>query len=298
MSITLNLKNLFTLKSIILIVFISLFLNFMCLGLFMMHEVYNLVILMITILSSGLAFISIYEFNNSSLWKNMGLTKNKTFYYWTNSLITIIIFSYFSNFVMVSWTSIFINTNSMLSTWSFLPSQSTTFSLKSLTFWSMYLYQILIISLLTFAMLFGLKQIFKTKKSQMIFILVLILFVIPLGGSINNWMYSNYNYGFPTASSNGKVNQPYYEFSYIFPYYSSGQILHHTIISLVDSSTDSAFIKPADTVDPWVWMKEDTIVNSPTHDFSPWRWNIMYILPPIEIITFIIIGSIIDKRNY
>ena len=98
----LNLKKIYTIKNCILFLFITLLLNLLCVGLFLLYSIFNEFVLLITIFGSGLVFSEVYSTKNTTINKNINLTKIKNYNFYLNIFLTMLIFSFSINFLLIT----------------------------------------------------------------------------------------------------------------------------------------------------------------------------------------------------
>lgn len=168
---------------------------------------------------------------------------------------------------------------------------------------SIYFYQIFISVALLFSISFALRNFLTTQKSYFTFVLIIIIFAIIFGGTINNFWYSGTDLvGYPSgyqvpwfAGDTALFSTETYYLQFLFPWYAPGQLIFFQINHVNSWITNLNFHPNSQSA--WFWFSNDlkNVETVKGYLINPIQWNILYIFPLIEIIVFGIIGLIIKK---
>lgn len=295
------LKNVFSFKNVWFFILVCVSLPILTITLFPLQILLNIIILFTVILIGGIIFNSTYKFRKSSLFPMLSYNTNFKIIYYLQVLFIMMISTFFCFHLIVFLLYIFNTFNLLLYSFPWQSSQQTFdfFSLKEgFYFMSMSIYQIAISTILLFSMSFMLRRILKTEKSYMFFLFLLLIITIPWGGTINNCFgrgKSEEHFTNLLVFLYGK--EKLFTISIIFPFYAPGQILSATF---EQNLPFLAMSSNYGTVDMWHWYSsaDNAILpsfNEAKNHNPGWRWNILYVLPIVEIFAFTLIGLIIKK---
>lgn len=287
-------KNIFTKRNVMFILMVIATISFLSITIFPLAVSYNIMSLIIAILIGGIVFNSTYKFKKSTLFNNEFYSniKHKTMFY-ADIYLMIIILTIIGWFCLMFVLTIFNHFDLILYYWPWQTPPETRFYHYEI--WSLYIisvifYQLIVISTLLFSISFLTRGILTNEKSYMTMIFSFIIFSIFFGGGANSsfsigpniignqekehyWLYS----------FNG--NEALFNLSLFFPFYAPGQMIQCALYNTYYSKEMYVL---------WHWYSVNDIVYNFPENISyinpMWHWNILYILPWVEIICFTSIG--------
>lgn len=250
---------------------------------------YNIIILFLTIVISGVIFNSSYNIKESTLFNEFRSNKKFKISFYLIILYLMIVFVYLYWMAMMFILSFFNSFDLLLYYWPWenigLP-KTWHYNLWNPYLLSIVIYNILIITLIIFSLSFMTRNILTTQKSYMVLIFSLIMLSLVFGGSINNaFAY--------TANVNGEYflfsfggNEVLFDTSLLFPLYAPGQLIKAMLYNFHHYHGGNF-----ETTKLWHWSTISDGVYFPEDKTNPlWHWNILYMLPVAEIFAFSLIG--------
>ncbi len=256
---------------------------------------YPIIFLISLIPVNGSVFSTInFNLKKSTLNKNYNITKSNRWVFNISTILTMVLFSFvIFNFIYV----ILIILNQfgiLLSAWRQYPDSSIINSkfndLTNIGIYSLTLYTVIIISLITFSISFFISHFISSQKTYFMFILTSLILAIVFGGAFNDYFYLPWDVG-AAFQNNPIFPKQIYWVTLIFPYGPSGQLLRNISrlsewrYQLDGFSTDYATYKGS----LGVW-RIITFSNTPI-------WNFTLVMPYIQIITFGSLGIVLSKRK-
>lgn len=254
-----------------------------------------------TIIPIGIIYASIsYLWRESTLYRNLLNTKNSKIGFNISILSSMFIYAMIFTIIILSLVWILNHFNLLLTSW-YVYGGSEDFSILGGWYqWGIMIYTQIINVILMFSLCF-LFQSFLTKiKTFYVLLLLLMIILFIFGGTLNNYFTDikkivppgEEAYWVPAFS---KSIFPFFLYfpSLFTPFYANGQILQ---ASLKYFSADTYVLKT------WVWLDSSTFFNgmpsSAYYDWAgPWVWNILWIMPWIQIMFFFLI-SIFKRKIY
>lgn len=263
---------------------------------------FSLIIQLSTLIPIGMVYISIsYEWRNSTLYSNLLKTRNNKILFNISIISTMMIFMFILTFITLLIVVVANQFHLILTTW-FTYGGREAFSLFGKWYqWDILLYTQIINVILMFALCFFVQSFAKSSKLLYVFLLMIMILLIIFGGSLNDY-FDAVNPIEQDANDktikyaprfNPALFPPFLYFpSLLFPFYSNGQILSFSI----DAKGPAKGIS-----DIWIWLDNSTFTSTFTNEnpapkwIGPWTWNILWLMPWIQIFGFLSISIIIRK---
>ncbi len=299
--IILNTKTIFSNKINILIVLFTLFISTMICVIFIPFQYgAGIPFTICTITISGVIYSTIdYGIRKSSLYDNIGLTKSNRWIFHLGSLLTIIIFIFFTTTILFLILDTFNSFGWLLVNW--LKSQTVEHGVPMTGFYftsQLYLFIIycsFLISLLTFAISFAFQHLIKTQQGYFVLLLSVVILSIIFGGGLNDYwsIGSEEKEGINSRLEDGNHMFPWslYWFSLIFPFYAPSQMIGEAAEAFQftwDVNGDGTSLAY-----PYLAIN-GTVFSLLLFENQDWLWNLTTTMPYIEIVTLFSIGAVLS----
>ncbi len=256
---------------------------------------YPIVFLITLIPVNGSVFSTInFNLKKSTLNKNYNITKSNRWVFNISTILTMMLFSFIIFNLIYVFLIIFGQFGILLSAWRQYPDSSVVNGvyndLIDIGIYSLTLYSVIIISLITFSISFFFSHFISSQKTYFMFILTSLILTIVFGGSFNDYFYLPQDVG-ATFQNNPIFPKQIYWITLLFPFGPSGQLLRN----IGRLSEGHYLVDPAGNISNWYGgslgvFRIITFNNTPI-------WNLTLVMPYIQIITFGSLGIVLSKRK-
>ncbi len=256
---------------------------------------YPIVFLITLIPVNGSVFSTInFNLKKSTLNKNYNITKSNRWVFNISTILTMMLFSFIIFNLIYVFLIIFGQFGILLSAWRQYPDSSVVNGvyndLIDIGIYSLTLYSVIIISLITFSISFFFSHFISSQKTYFMFILTSLILTIVFGGSFNDYFYLPQDVG-ATFQNNPLFPKRIYWITLLFPFGPSGQLLRN----IGRLSEGHYLVDPAGNISNWYGgslgvFRIITFNNTPI-------WNLTLVMPYIQIITFGSLGIVLSKRK-
>ncbi len=254
------------------------------------------VVFLITLIPVNGSVFSTINFNlkKSTLNKNYNITKSNRWVFNISTILTMMLFSFIIFNLIYVFLIIFGQFGILLSAWRQYPDSSVVNGvyndLIDIGIYSLTLYSVIIISLITFSISFFFSHFISSQKTYFMFILTSLILTIVFGGSFNDYFYLPQDVG-ATFQNNPIFPKQIYWITLLFPFGPSGQLLRN----IGRLSEGHYLVDPAGNISNWYGgslgvFRIITFNNTPI-------WNLTLVMPYIQIITFGSLGIVLSKRK-
>lgn len=286
-SFLLNWKAAF--QNFIFVVFCSLILILMV----PMETGFGLMLSILIIYTSSSTFLRTYiKFKTTTIKNNLKIIGTKESIITISSLISTIIESLLVSFLF--YLILFISSKLGILTTQLIdigkpdPNDIYLLDFKNSFY---FIYQIILITLITFSIYFMINRFNISEKLFMVIVVILFVFTFVSAGLLNNFFYISTVYLLPKFDT--PTNHGLFIPSLFSPYFSVSQQLSSFMrIKTLD-------VRNPDLVTPWIWLTKEKLSSAGNSwmDQVPWRWNILFFVPYMHISFYFGLSFLINKIN-
>ncbi len=244
---------------------------------------------------NGSVFSTInFNLKKSTLNKNYNITKSNRWVFNFSTILTMLLFSFIVfNFLYI--ILILLNKlNILLVGWRRYPDSnsigSVYFNLLNISTYSLTLYCVIIISLITFSISFFISHFISSQKTYFMFILTSLILAIVFGGAFNDYFYLWNDIG-AGIQQHPLFPEKIYWVTLLFPYGPTGQLLRNIgRLSEWEYQANGIFNYWSSWGDTLGMFRILSFHNTNI-------WNFTMVMPYIQIITFGSLGIVLSKRK-
>lgn len=231
-----------------------------------------------------------YNLRNSTLRRNLDLSKSNRFTFNLSIYFTLFIFSIIASTLLYVIFKCLADIGCILVAWQKYSSDSTFIFNFTFDLFLLVVYYTVIMCTIIYSISFLLNYLINSKKSYFTVMLSLIILTIIFGGSFNEYFFYYAGTGLDFAEG-PLYPRSIYWFSFIFPFYGPGELISIAFdVSKIYRDTGNpydyvpiSFFNLNDYVFELIWGK------------SSIDWRLLMMVPYVEIAGLVLAGGLVSK---